>query len=174
MTALEIKCGAELVEFLPREIPLKHTTYTVLTGYETESGICFWCGKPLKRKAKHYCRGCMTQYYNHFNWSYASYEAKKRANYTCENCGEKGRSAWRFCTTPEDQRTNLRVHHIVPLKGAARFFSAYNLPWNLVVLCHTCHLEIHRIMNNHEKPIPLNDWDIAKAKGQTIMELLRR
>lgn len=165
MTALEIKCGAELVEFLPREIPLKHTTYTVLTGYETESGICFWCGKPLKGKAKHYCRGCMTQYYNHFNWSYASHGARKRANYKCQNCGD---------TEHDHGMTSLRVHHIVPLKGAARFFSAYNLPWNLVVLCHTCHLEIHRIMNNHEKPIPLNDWDIAKAKGQTIMELLGR
>jgi 5-methylcytosine-specific restriction endonuclease McrA len=42
----------------------------------------------------------------------------------------------------------LEVHHIVPLStiGYRPEFSAYHLPWNLVALCHECHLEIHAIM----------------------------
>lgn len=42
--------------------------------------------------------------------------------------------------------TNLQVHHIVPLNGQGRYYSAYNLPWNLIVFCTTCHLLIAAVM----------------------------
>ncbi|KKN57900.1 hypothetical protein LCGC14_0557310, partial [marine sediment metagenome] len=35
---------------------------------------------------------------------------------------------------------------IVPLLGERRQFTAYNLPWNLIVLDHWCHVELHAAM----------------------------
>lgn len=137
MNALDIQSGQELERFDLGTVKVGGVDYQLLTGYEgNEERLCYWCGKKLTGKLKRYCYGCMTEYYNHFNWEYASFEAKKRADYQCENCGVKD---------PWQSSTKLEVHHIVPLKGG-RFFSAYNLPWNLVVLCHKCHLEIHGIM----------------------------
>jgi 5-methylcytosine-specific restriction endonuclease McrA len=156
-SALEIITGAELERFNLGTVMINHTKYTVLTGYEG-TGRCFWCGGVLKGKLKRYCRGHMTEYYNHFDRGYASLEARKRAGRKCENCGK-----------PEDiyaRRTNLEVHHIVPLKGETRYFSAFNLPWNLIILCHDCHTNLHRIMN-HKDPKPLPDiFQEAERLGQ--------
>ncbi len=160
LNALDITTGEELERFDLGEIVIGQTRYTVLTGYESQEHRCWWCGGELRRKAKHYCYGHMAEYYDNFNWGYASSKARKRANYKCENCGN-----------PERDRhymTTLRVHHIVPLKGAARFFSAYNLPWNLVVLCHTCHLEIHAAMRPPPKAPPTN-YDLRVASGQMVL-----
>jgi 5-methylcytosine-specific restriction endonuclease McrA len=134
--ALTITTGEELERFDLGDIVIGPVRYTVLTGYEKNERRCWWCNAELRRKAKHYCYGHMTAYYDHFRWGYASYEARKRAGYRCENCG---------------MTSKIAVHHIVPLKGAPRFFSAYNLPWNLVVLCKTCHLEIHAAMRPAKK-----------------------
>ncbi len=169
-SALDLTCGAELEAFKPSTVVINHTRYTVLTGYEGIDGQCFWCGGKLRGKLKRYCYGHMTEYYNHFRWEYASYEAKKRANYKCENCG-KGEGRLNNYST----QTNLEVHHIVPLKGEARFFSAYNLPFNLIALCHECHLEIHAVMRlpkcepKCERKSDL--WGEAERIGQIVMRL---
>ncbi len=164
MTALDLTCGAELERFCPTEVVRGHSTYTVLTGYETEPGLCFWCGGELRGKLKHYCYGHMTAYYNHFNWGYASYEARKRAGHRCENCGQVE-------VRSRDGRAKLEVHHIVPLRGEPRFFSAHNLPFNLVVFCHDCHLEIHAIMREASRPAAITSWEEAEKRGQILMAL---
>lgn len=157
--ALNICSGEELEYFGLGDVVINHTRYTILTGFEDKEHRCFWCGAELKGKAKRYCRGHMTEYYNHFRWDYASHKAHKRADYKCENCGRTGGGK------------SLEVHHIVPLKGAGRFFTAYNLPWNLIVLCHDCHQEIHAIMRNGHGKLPLDTFELALSKGQLSMEL---
>ena len=149
-SALELESGAELEKFDLGYVLINHTKYKVLTGYEG-IGRCFWCGKELEGKRKRYCRGHMGIYYKHFMWQSASKWALERANYCCQNCGSKVR---------------LEVHHIVPLNGGDRFFSALNLPWNLVTLCHECHVEIHKEVKQLK-----NSWEDARAKGQEVMEL---
>lgn len=176
--ALNIKSGVELERFNLGSIKIHGIEYTILTGYESEKDICWWCGKPIvqgKRKA-HYCRvrshddfvSCFKQYHRHFNWGYAAEWALERAGYRCENCGCKENNIrWGGFI-----RTNLEVHHIVPLLGGSRFFSAYNLPWNLIVFCRDCHLEVGEAM----RPPKLNKgapdtWEDAIKIGQGIMAL---
>lgn len=171
-SALDIRTGAELERFDLGEVVIgKHTRYQILTGYESppQDGVrrCFWCGGALKGKLKRYCRGHMQdQYYRHFEWNTASGYALKRAGWACENCGveESHEVVPGYSLTT---RTNLEVHHIVPLVGARRDFSAFNLPWNLIVLCHACHLEIHAAM----RPSPPTTWERATGKGQGVMPL---
>ena len=159
-SALEIESGAELVQFDLGTVRINDTDYEVLTGYEG-TGKCFWCGGYLKGKLKRYCYGHMAEYYRHFFWGSASQWALEKAEHKCQNCGkEEGR------LNSYTDRTNLEVHHIVPLNGGSRTFSAFNLPWNLVVLCHECHVEIHK----HPKVIR-DSWVNAKQKGQEVMEL---
>lgn len=139
----------ELEAFSPQSIVINHTTYIILTGFENTDHKCFWCGEELKGKLKRYCRGHMTEYYHHFAWTYASFLALKKADRKCMNCGSNHQ--------PE-------VHHIVPLKGSRRDFSVYNLSWNLMVLCHKCHVAIHVVMRI--KP----DVQIGKL-SQSVMSL---
>ena len=166
MNALDLTCGAELERFCPCEITINHTTYTVLTGYEGQERRCFWCGGELRGKLKRYCRGHMKLYYNAFNWGYAAYEARRRADHRCENCGQAE-------VRVRDGRAKLEVHHIVPLRGEPRFFSAGNLPWNLIVLCRDkCHKEIHAIMREASRPLVValsTRFDLAVAAGQGVL-----
>ena len=160
-SALDIKNGAELMAFDLGTVQINGTAYQVLTGYEVGNAagehICFWCGGELKGKLKRYCRGHMTEYYGHFDWGYAAAACRNRAEFHCENCAKY--------IQPE-------VHHIVPLKGASRQFTAYNLPWNLIGLCHKCHVELHAAMRppKLKLPPPLSA-DQRVREGQQVMEL---
>jgi len=140
-SALEIESGAELESFDLGTVLIGNKYYTVLTGYEG-TGMYFWCGAELTGRLKRYCRGHGKEYYRHFEWNSASQWALERAEYRCQNCGV----AQEYINDGYIISTNLEVHHIVPLNGRPRFFSVFNLPWNLVALCHECHLEIHAIM----------------------------
>jgi hypothetical protein len=161
--ALQIESGMELERFDLGTVIIKGIEFVVLTGYEG-SGGCMWCGTPLKGKHK-YCYGHMTLYYNNFNWGYASFEAKKRAGHKCENCGVSEHNISHY---GQFNMTNLEVHHIVPLKGEPRFFSAFNLPWNLIYLCHTCHLEVHKAMRPPPKSPPTT-YEQMIARGQYVL-----
>lgn len=170
-SALEIETVEELEKFDLGTVWISHTKYNVLTGYEG-TGRCFWCGGELKgSKLKRYCRGHMKEYYRHFDWQSASRWAIERADHRCENCGVKEKPIeWGF----NSYRINLEVHHIVPLKGNSRQFSAYNLPWNLIVLCHACHQEVHAAMRPPKlrpKKDIFDSWEEAKKVGQGVMEL---
>ena len=118
--------------------------FTVITGYEGD-GRCFWCGEGIEGRRR-YCKGrkgCWTSYQEHFNWNYARDACLKRFGYRCANCGIKGRNL-----NIHSAMTNLRVHHIVPLNGGNRAVSVYNIFWNLITLCHDCHIELHAIMSS--------------------------
>jgi 5-methylcytosine-specific restriction endonuclease McrA len=120
----------------------RHKTYTHMTGREGEKGICWWCGKPHVRKTQCCSKECTNQYNNHFQWSYAAQRAIERANHKCQECGKvegEIQSGW-GCT-----RSDLEVHHIIPLeKHATRFVNVMNCPCNLIVLCIKCHGKTRR------------------------------
>lgn len=167
--ALNIKSGAELKKFDLGTIKIRGVEYTILTGYESEEDICWWCGKNIiqgKRKA-HYCRershgdflSCFRLYHRHFDWGYAAGWARTRAENKCQNCG---------C---DSWVSGLEVHHIIPLEGSIRFFSAYNIPWNLIALCHDCHLEIHATMRPQKKASWEKVIERAIKNGQLAMNL---
>ena len=123
--------------------------------------------KELKGKLKRYCYGHMKEYYRHFEWSSARDWCCERQEGKCANCGAdgmRGENYWPLYS--------LEVHHIVPLSGTTRYFTAHNLPWNLIGLCHGCHKEIHRVMKPPKTPSPLPDsWEEAEKVGQGVMRL---
>lgn len=162
--ALEIRTVEELLNFDLGTVEINRTKYNVLTGYEG-TGLCFWCGGELKGKLKRYCRGHMKLYYRHFDWGYASSWAKNRVDYKCQNCG-KEEEHHLLAGYHNATMTNLRVHHIIPLNGASRQYTAFNLPWNLIVLCQSCHLKVHAAMSGANRPIQKTSFEEAIARGQ--------
>ncbi len=172
-SALDIVTAEELECFDLGTVLIGRTSYTVLTGHEG-TGMCFWCGGELKGKLKRYCYGHMKEYYRHFEWSSARSWCCERQKGICANCG------W----TPEDYDNgsdiyyhySLEGHHIIPLEGAARDFSAYNLPWNLIGFCHECHLAIHAALRGEVArtvKAASDPFVLAIARGQAVMEICR-
>lgn len=161
-SALNIRSGAELLRFDLGSEVINGQSYVVLTGWEGTERRCFWCGGELKGKLKRYCYGHMAIYYQHFEWGAARNWCCKRQEGFCANCG----AHW---------GVSLEVHHIVPLMGGVRYFTAYNLPLNLMGLCHICHHEVHDAMRpprvNHNHNCMLDPWLEAEARGQTLMAL---
>lgn len=179
-SALQIESGQELERFDLGTFRLNGQEYTILTGFENNPDhLCWWCGQPIQgRRSRHYCNGHRILYLNHFDWSYASPAAIDRADHKCQNCGRPDGNWYReihsrmgILLPAITDRRILEVHHIVPLKGGERQFTAYNLPWNLIVLCHDCHVEIHRIMNEVNKIPKKTIWELAQESGQLVMNL---
>jgi len=153
--AFEIQSGQELERYVPNEVMISGKTYFVLTGYEG-TGRCFWCGAELTGKLKRYCYGHMIEYYRYFEWPSARRWCCERQDGLCANCGLR-------------LDYSLEVHHIVPLNGSPRYFTAFNLPWNLIGFCHDHHQEIHAVMREAFK-LPVKDvWELAMETGQGIM-----
>lgn len=155
--ALEIQSGQELERYQPNEVLIGGQAYKVLTGWEG-TGRCFWCGGELKGKLRRYCYGHMKEYYRHFEWRSARNWCCERQEGLCANCGA-------------NHGYSLEVHHIVPLKGTPRYFTAFNLPWNLIGFCHECHQEVHAVMRpQKEKPSKVSVYELAREQGQLVFE----
>ena len=123
------------------------------TGYE-ETGYCYWCGGEFKTKRqKHYCsKECSHEYDRHFEWSTAAKWAKERAHHRCMECGIKESDIPMIAPNSMNGGTSgYRVHHIVPVNGADRWYNPLNVPCNLIALCHACHMEWHRIAREYER-----------------------
>jgi hypothetical protein len=129
-----------------------HGKYFIMTGLEG-SGKCWLCGADPGGKNRRYCWGHGTRYCELFIWTYASSAALKRDHHRCRNCGGTA--------------GGIEVHHIIPLEGRSRFCTHYNLPWNLITLCHYCHMEIHTIMRPDGWTKLLTK---AESRGQLIFE----
>jgi len=139
-------------------------TYHIITGHEG-SGGCFWCGKDLK-SSRRFCghrSGHWTLYAQHFYWSYARVWCCQRQQGICANCG------WH---STFNDFNSLEVHHIIPLNGEQRQATPFNLPWNLIGLCHKCHQEIHTVMREASKPIPLDVFELALTRGQSVFDIV--
>jgi len=165
MNALELTSGAELERFTCGTVVVGQRSYNMLTGHCDEY-VCSWCGGDLKGRQRRYC--CTEhreEYYRHFDWASASSWAMRRADDRCENCHRRGRD---LPVIGHYMTRNLQVHHIVPLKGESRQFTAFNLPWNLIVLCQECHVKVHAAMRSVPQPI----WEQAAARGQGVMHSL--
>ncbi|MHB8084353.1 MAG: HNH endonuclease [Dehalococcoidia bacterium] len=94
---------------------------------------------------------CFRQYWRYFEWGSAARWCLQRYDYKCANCGSN---------------RQLRVHHIIPLEGRPRLWTPYNQPWNLIALCHVCHMEVHEAMR------PSKDiFDLARVRGQLVLNM---
>ena len=114
----------------------KGTLYHYCTGYEGQDHVCWWCGQPFESKRDRHCccREHTDEYNRHFEWGAASRWALKRAGHKCQRCGRpEGYSNKRSL------KSDLEVHHIIPLNGSNRGYNVLNCPCNLVVLCLECH-----------------------------------
>ena len=139
--------------------------FTVITGYEG-TGRCFWCGEDIEGRRR-YCsgrKGCWTRYQEHFRWGYASARCLKHYEYTCANCRLELYPAYWNGTR------RLEVHHIIPLNGEERTVSVYNIFWNLICLCHACHIELHAVMRppKLDKNLTVDWWNEALKVGQSV------
>ena len=142
--------------------------YTIITGFEG-TGRCFWCGKDIEGRRR-FCKrsGCWTRYQEHFAWGYTKAECLKRYGYRCANCGVEGIGLYRG-----DDMTNLRAHHIIPLNGEDRAVSAFNIPWNLICLCHNCHLLLHAVLREQSTSKAIDIFTLAETRGQGVFELCK-
>lgn len=131
--------------------------YMVITGFEGTGG-CFWCGEKLEGRRR-FCghrSGHWTCYQDYFFWGYARYECLKRYDWRCANC---------------ESTYQPEAHHIIPLEGEARSMSPFNIPWNLICLCHGCHQLIHVVMREAKALIAKPDmFDLALARGQLVFD----
>ena len=163
----------ELINWDTYQLRDSFGAFTVITGYEG-TGHCFWCGKEITGRRR-YCggrSGCWTQYQRHFAWTYASSWALRRAEHHCENCGksviEIEPIGGRY-----NERSGLEVHHIIPLNGSRRDISPYNIFWNLICLCHECHMLIHTVMREPKEVLIKPDmFELAIQKGQGVFEFV--
>lgn len=145
----------------------------VITGYEGTE-CCFWCGANLNGQRRRFCgkrSGHWTLYTNHFYWSNARSWCLERYEYTCANCGYH--TVVPRGDHPSWYTHSLEAHHIIPLEGYTRAWSVYNVPWNLICLCHDCHQLIHAVMREVSRPVPPDIFDLALARGQAVFEALR-
>ena len=114
----------------------------VCTGYENK-GICVMCGGGLPKRRRTYCSPeCNELYLSLFFWPRASWEAVQRAHHKCQVCGvtSAGTDAiHRDCY----EKMGMRVHHIIPVNGENRTWHPLNIPSNLLVVCHDCHVLLH-------------------------------
>ena len=148
-------------------------TYTIITGFERTGG-CFWCGEDLKGQRRRVCghkKGCWTAYQRHFFWLFARLGCVKRYDYHCANCGVQEILIFKHGYYSHGE-SNLEVHNIIPLEGSARAMSVFNIPWNLICLCHECHQLIHTIMRPPSKS-RLDSFTLAIANGQGVFDILR-
>lgn len=168
-SALEISTAQELERFDLGTVVISNTRYTILTGYEGTDHRCFWCGESLDgSKLKRYCRGHMTLYYNHFDWGYAKSWCFDRYEHKCANCGMEEADIPDLGTAYYP-RSGYEAHHIIPVEGESRQFTPYNLPWNLIALCHECHLAVHAVMRGVSIGVNLTNFDRAVTKGQLVL-----
>ena len=115
---------------------------TVCTGYENH-GICSMCGGQLpKRRRTYCCDECADLYCSLFCWPQASGNAIDKANHKCQVCGVSS-DGTRAIHGNWYEKMGLRVHHIIPVNGEPRTWHPLNIPGNLLVLSHECHVLLH-------------------------------
>jgi 5-methylcytosine-specific restriction endonuclease McrA len=107
-----------------------------MTGYE-KIGNCYWCGDEARKNSRYCSKEHRLKYLINFRWNFAVSNVFHRiknpdGKYICEKCNKA------FF------KSNIEVHHIVPLNGELRFMNTKNRPENLLGLCHDCHKETHK------------------------------
>ena len=174
MNALEITTGVELERFDLGDVKIAGRFWPVLTGHEFANSegklTCLWCGERLSGRQRRYCTGHREVYWALFEWASAKRDALKASGRRCANCGERERDLPGVPWGYDSLRSPLEIHHIVPVLGRREMFSAWHLPWNLIVLCHWCHVELHAAMRPPGRIRPTRS-DTALAAGQIAFTL---
>ena len=113
------------------------------TGYENQ-GVCVMCGGELRGRRKVYCSAeCHDLYLDLFFWPFARDAAIRRATRKCQICGVTRKGLAKICRNHSWGHWGLSVHHLEPVKGATRTWHVLNIPSNLLVVCHDCHVLLH-------------------------------
>lgn len=157
------RCGEEIT-LIPSQYKRSKTKIFFCSRecYKLPLKDCGWCGNAIERTIRYECKhnfcsdncystwqsfnkmgdknpnwkGGISIVYRGRNWFMQRRKAKRRDNYTCQDCGKKH----------ETNDSLLHVHHIKPFK----FFDDYkeaNILENLVSLCHKCHVKAERELN---------------------------
>ena len=122
----------------------------VCTGFENR-GLCAMCGGELPKRRRAYCSdGCADVYVSLFSWGSAYLDASKRVHHKCQACGVTRDGLFKVGLKElgyDDPSIYIlyrfEVHHIIPLNGEDRTWHPLNIPSNLRVLCHDCHVYEH-------------------------------
>ena len=127
---------------------------TVVCCLPHRKGFCDRCGGPLKTKRQQrFCsKECSEIFYDNHFWQTASSECCHRAGQKCSKCGWKGGELKRGPDFPNDRWKPLEAHHKRPLQGRRRVWSCENHQDNLIALCHWCHVEEGKKLNEAAKP----------------------
>ena len=170
MNIAEATTELEIAKFIVETGKDSVGTYHILTGFEG-TGCCFWCGLELTGKQKRYCKkgSHWRVYYQHFDWTFARDWCLERYDYRCANCGTQYSHWGPGDTYIEAAKGTPEAHHIIPLEGRDRLWTPYNLPWNLICLCHKCHLAVHAVMRGVSIGVNLTKFDRAVTKGQLVL-----
>lgn len=121
------------------------------------TGFCFWCGEKLneKRTNMKYCHEeHRTKYYErHYAQAFRRWIYELRGH-KCEVCGKKCKEYMqgRF------SKDGFQAHHKIPLSDNGELFN----PENIILLCHDCHLEAHRLYRLLKKILKYLDITFGK------------
>lgn len=106
--------------------------------YPKRHGFCFWCGRKLKGRKRHYCSDKHGRFYGFwFSWRRVRMSIFSRDKGTCQECGKK--ELW------FEKRTDLKefniddlgeIDHIIAIANGG---SNWDLA-NLQLLCRKCHI----------------------------------
>ena len=77
----------------------------------------------------------MSKHHHNREWVFARLRAKNRDGWRCQSCGKSG---------------VLEVHHLQPVSAGGD-----NSLENLITLCRTCHIGLHRKPLTHQQ----RDWE---------------
>ena len=106
---------------------------------------CIICNADLPKRRQKYCSDeCFMKWWGSIkinNWSEVRKKVRKRDHYTCRRCGITNKELQSKYSSL-DVRSNLEVHHIIPIsRGGAEFD-----PANCITLCHNCHKETTKLL----------------------------
>jgi len=116
-------------------IPPEHIKFTRRLIYPEAHKHCFYCGKELKGRQRHYCsEDHGSKYHRLYDWVWARKEIYKKYDGLCQKCGTST-----FFNKHETSNIDLwaEIDHIEAIALGGDMLDRENL----TLYCHKCHKE---------------------------------
>ena len=114
-------------------IPPRHIKFTRRLKWPEPHGRCWYCGKQLKGRQRHYCgKAHSKEYYNMYDWDIIRAETYKRFKGLCQDCGTQ--TYFRQGET-DDMSLWAEIDHIEAIALGGDYIARENL----TLYCHKCH-----------------------------------